>query len=225
MTGVARPSPAARGRITPRALLACGLMSSALYVAMNAIIPLRWDGYSIMDQTVSELSAIGAPTRPLWLALVTVYTLLYAAFGLGVWLGAERSSKLRVVGALIVGHGVFGLFWPPMHLRGAPFTLTDGLHIAFAVVTLVLMALTMGYAAKGLGEAFRNYTAATMATFVLFGTLTAIDAPALAANLPTPWIGVWERINIGAFMLWVGVFAAMLLRRSESSPQLQSVQR
>jgi hypothetical protein len=39
-----------------------------------------------------------------------------------------------------------------------------------------------------------------------------MDGPRIAANLPTPWVGLWERINIGAFLLWVIVLATMLLR-------------
>ena len=41
----------------------------------------------------------------------------------------------------------------------------------------------------------------------------------IAANLPTPWIGVWERINLGVFLLWVVVLAlgscAWRTRRAE----------
>jgi hypothetical protein len=31
-------------------------------------------------------------------------------------------------------------------------------------------------------------------------------------NLPTPWIGLWERINISVFLMWVVVLAAYLCR-------------
>jgi len=44
-----------------------------------------------------------------------------------------------------------------------------------------------------------------------FGALTVPDAPNSHANLPTPRVGVWERINIGVFLLWVMVLATMLL--------------
>ena len=50
-------------------LLVCGILSSLLYIAMNVFVPMQWDGYSSASQTVSELSAIGAPTRSLWAAL------------------------------------------------------------------------------------------------------------------------------------------------------------
>ena len=66
-----------------RVALICGIVSSLLYVAMNVFIPMRWDGYSSAAQTVSELSAIGAPTRALWVPLGTVYTLLVPVFGWG----------------------------------------------------------------------------------------------------------------------------------------------
>ncbi len=48
---------------------------------------------------------------------------------------------------------------------------------------------------------------------VMFGMLIGKETPDLQANLPTPYIGIWERINIAAFMLWVVVFATVLLRK------------
>jgi CubicO group peptidase (beta-lactamase class C family) len=101
-----------------------------------------------------------------------------------------------------------------MHLRGTEQSLTDTLHIVWSVVTLLLMALAIGFAAAGLGKRFRRYSVATLLVFVMFGTLTGLDGPRIAANLPTPWIGVWERINIGVWLLWVVVLAVALLRRS-----------
>ena len=55
--------------------------------------------------------------------------------------------------------------------------------------------------------------------FFVFGTLSGLDGPRLAANLPTPWMGVWERINIFSYMLWVVVLAIGLLRTPVERPQ------
>jgi hypothetical protein len=52
---------------------------------------------------------------------------------------------------------------------------------------------------------------------VAFGVLTFRDAPRLSTNQPTPLIGVWERINIAVFLLWVIVLAIALLRRGHPS--------
>ena len=47
-------------------LLLCGILSSMLYVAMTVFAAAEWPGYSSAAQTISELSAIGAPTRSMW---------------------------------------------------------------------------------------------------------------------------------------------------------------
>src|SRR5689334_24904528 len=104
-----------------KTLLVCGILSSLLYVAMNIFVAMQYEGYSSASQTVSELSAIGAPTRPLWVVLGIPYTLLVTAFGLGVWKSASRTRALRIAGGLIVAYGGLGVAWPfaPMHLREA----------------------------------------------------------------------------------------------------------
>jgi hypothetical protein len=202
-----------------RPLLVCGILSSLLYVAMLIVVPMQWPGYSSGSQTVSELSAIDAPTRSLWVTLGTVYTLLFVAFGWGVLLSADRAKALRIAGSLMIVQGLMGLLWPPMHARGTEFTLTDVLHIGWTMMTLLLMLLAIGFGAAAMGKRFRLYSIVTVATFVLFGTFTGIAAPRVAADLPTPWLGVWERINVGAFLLWVVVLAAALLRHRETPPE------
>jgi amino acid transporter len=108
-----------------------------------------------------------------------------------------------------------------MHLREALAagggTLSDTVHIALASVTVVLMLLAMAFGAAALGKRFRIYSIANLVILGLFGALTFLDAPRVAANLPTPWIGVWERINIGVFLLWVVVLAAALLRSRQAA--------
>jgi len=102
-----------------RILLVCGIVSSLLYVAMNVFVASQWTGYNSASQTVSELSAIGAPTRTLWVALGIPYTLLVAAFGWGVRASAGGNRSLRIAGGVMAAYGIVGLGWPfaPMHLR------------------------------------------------------------------------------------------------------------
>ena len=202
-----------------RLLLVCGILSTLLYLLMNVFIPMQWDGYSRSSQVISELSAIDAPTRGTWVPLGIVYTLLIAAFGAGVWAAAHGNRKLRIAGILLIFSGIFGLFWPPMHLRSEAFSLTDALHIAWSAVTLLIMLTVMGLAAAALGKRFRFYTIATVVLWLVFGTLTFLDSPEVASGDPTPWIGVWERINVGAYMFWLVLFALVLLRREAAAVQ------
>jgi hypothetical protein len=47
-----------RGTMGRKVLLACGILSSLLYVAANVLGARRWRDYSLTSHTVSELSAI-----------------------------------------------------------------------------------------------------------------------------------------------------------------------
>ncbi len=205
-----------------KALLACGIVSSLVYVATNVAGALAWDGYSSLSQTVSELFAIGAPSRTLVLPFGLAYDVLLVAFGVGAWQSAGRRRGLRVTAVLLIAVGAIGPIWPPMHLRGEVGSLTDTLHVVFAGVVAVFNLLAIGFGATAFGKRFRSYSIATLLVLVVFGTLTAFDGPRVAANLPTPWVGLNERINIAGYLLWVAVAAGMLLRGEPERPVIQS---
>jgi hypothetical protein len=200
-----------------RLLLGCGMLASLWYAAINIIVPLQWPQYSVTGQTISELSAIDAPTRPLWLVLVAPYLLLFAAFGWGTLLAAGTSRALRAAGWIVLFYCLFNAYWPPMHLRevlaAGGGTFSDTLHLVWAGVTTALFVLIMGCAMVALPGSFRRFTLFSLLLLALFGGLTALDAPDVARNLPTPLAGVWERINIGIFLLWIATFAFLLMRR------------
>jgi pimeloyl-ACP methyl ester carboxylesterase len=151
--------------------------------------------------------------------LGAAYGALLIAFGYGVWLCGRASRPLRIAGLLMIADGVFVFFWPPMHQRAAlaagGATLTDTLHIAWTMASGVLFMLSVGFAAAAFGNRFRAYAAATIVLQLAFGMITATYAASVQANLPTPWVGVWERIVAGLMMLWLFVLAVALLRRGE----------
>jgi len=207
-------------------LLNCGIFSSLWYIVINIAVPFFYTGYSVVTFTVSELSAIGAPTRILWVLLCILYSLSFAAFGWGVYLSNKNHSRLRVVGILIIIYSMFGLYWPPMNMRGHEPELTDMLHIIWAAITNIFMWLFMGFGAAALNNRFRIFTIISIVMHIVFGLLTSLEAPNIATNEPTLLIGFWERINISIFMIWVIVFAVELLKNkshlSSSSPATQN---
>ncbi len=207
-------------------LLICGIISSLLYIAMNIVVPFQFNNYSSASQTVSELSAVGAPTRTLWVWLGNLYTVLVIAFGCGVRRSANRNRSLRAAGNLIIVYGVISLIWPfvPMHQReflaSKGEMLTDKLHLALTMTTVLLMTISIAFGAIALGKQFRLYSIFTILALFLFGILTGMDAPNIRANLPTPYAGVWERIDIGVFLFWIIILAILLLRKQMHSGPL-----
>jgi hypothetical protein len=173
----------------------------------------QWPEYDSLSQTISELSAIDAPTKTLWALPGALYTILVLLFGWGVVRSAPHNRRLRAVGALIVAYGALGVVWPfaPMHQRdvlaAGGGTLSDTLHLVLASMTVTLMLMAIGIGAAALGPRFRAYSIVSLVVLAVCGALTFRDAPQLAVNGPTPWIGVWERINIGVFLLWIVMLA------------------
>lgn len=208
-----------------RALLVCGILSSLLYVVTVLLAATRWEGYSPASQTVSELIAIDAVTRPLVVPLFVTYALLIYAFGMGVWASADRKLALRFVAVGIIGKEVLGLvgtLFFPMHLREVLAadggTSSDSMHATLAFVGVLFMLFALASATFFFVKWFRLYSIATILLLVVGGVLTGSDVARMEANLPTPWMGVWERINIYAYMLWVIVLSIILLRAEAQRP-------
>ena len=204
------------GTITRKTLLICGVLSSLLYVVMNVVVPMQSETYNWVTQTISELSAIGAPTRQLWIKLAIFYGLLLTSYGFGIWLSAGTNWLLRVVAAIFILQGVIGFVWPPMHQRevlaagGGSFT--DTMHIIYSAVTVFLMLIAMWFGSKSLDKPFRFYSVVSIGTLIILGTWTAVEAPKLQHNQPTPWLGIIERVLILIFLVWIVVIAVLLLR-------------
>lgn len=206
---------------TRRMALLCGALSSLLYLAMNIIVPFFYEGYSFASHTISELSAIDAPTRTLWIVPAVVYTLLVTAFGWGVWTSAKQDRRLRVVGGLMIAYGLSGIAWffAPMHQRevlaAGGGTIEDTMHIVLSGVTSVIYLSALVFGAAAFGKTFRIYTFVTMALLIAAGVPLGMDGPKVALNQPTPWIGVTERIMLGVVILWIAVLSVALLRRQD----------
>jgi hypothetical protein len=202
-----------------RALLTCAMAAPALYVGLDALAARLYHDYSYRDQTISELSAVGAPTRPLWVAVGSVDSLLALAGAVGTWLSAGRRPVVRAVAAMAGAVGALGLLaWPfaPMHRRevlaAGGSTGADTAHIVLAGVDSALFLAMMAIGSRALGRRFRRYSLASLAATVVCGAYTGANGPRVSANKPTPWLGAAERVAVFAPMVWTGVLAACLWR-------------
>jgi hypothetical protein len=195
-------------------LVSCGVIAPLLYVATDVFLAMDWEGYSYRDQTISELNAIGAPTRTLSIVLGIAGYAFLAAFGVGVWRSAGTDRRLRVAAGGLIVLGVLAWFGVPfmsMHVREAEETLTDTLHLAQLAVAGPLLLVVIGFGAAAFGWWFRLYSAATVLVTLAFGAWSGTYGADIADDLETPWVGVIERISVYAYQLWFVVFAIALL--------------
>jgi hypothetical protein len=199
-----------------RVLLICGVVSSLLYVGIDALAAMFFGDYhSFTSQAISEQMAVGAPTERLVDPLFLLYGVLLIAFALGVWRAAGGDRLLRASAAFMFTNAVVGMTGPllfEMDVRGTGDGRRDALHVALTGVIVLLILAAIGFGAFTRGRRFKIYSFATVVTMVVFGALAGYLARDLATGGPTPWFGLAERINIGAYLLWVVVLAVSLLR-------------
>ena len=176
----------------------------------------RWEGCSFRDQTISELGAIGAPSRALFSVLLVVVYALMVAFGVGVRKVAGGNRRLRVVGGLLVGLGLLALTvgqFAAMRSRGTDQGSAGALHLMEGMVAMLMTFTAMGIAATAFGQRFRYYTIATILLALGFGAWASLEVPQVEEGLATPWLGVKERIFWYGYQSWFAVLALRLLRK------------
>jgi pimeloyl-ACP methyl ester carboxylesterase len=200
-------------RISHKALRACGILASLTYVATDIVASLRYPGYNFIDQTVSELFAIGAPTSRIVVPLFTLSSTLLVAFAFGVWASCGHNRALRWLSTMIFANAVNTVvLWNvfPLHMRGVAPTFTDTMHLVLAVNPFVLLSIVFGIVAfKG---SFRVYSAVTVLVLVLPAVVSFSYVTAVAANLPTPGMGLAERVAQYGYQLWQAMLAVVLMR-------------
>jgi hypothetical protein len=148
------------------------------------------------------------------------YTALMIAFGVGVWAVAGGSRAGRITGAVLIGEAVWGfaggvLF--PMAVRGSEESLRNEMHPIYGIGMPILFLVAVGFGSRLLGKKFRYYSYGTIVAAFACGFLVAVQAPQVAADEPTPWLGLEERINAYLSMLWIAALAVGLLRAQRFS--------
>jgi hypothetical protein len=208
-----------------KVLLGCGIAYAASYIVANDVIAAaKWSGYRRWDQAISELSAKGADPRQFLVAMLPVWTALMIAFGVGIWRSARTRRALRVTGGLMVAHGIvaIGWLWFPMtsrvdmvvHGTGG----NDTGHLVMSGLTGVFVVAEMVSAAVAFGWWFRLYSAITIVAILVCGALTSALSPNLEDGKPTRWMGLYERISIGGWLLWMTVLAVILINELRRGP-------
>jgi hypothetical protein len=202
-----------------KVLLLCGILSSLLYVGMDILCSTLWAGYSYTSQAISELSAIGAPTRSLWIVMTFIYAPLLIAFGIGVWASAGGRRSVRITGILLSIWGALGFVWLlfPMHLRGSIGSATDTMHLVMSAITVLLITTFIAIGSGAGKRWFRIYSILTILVMLTFGAYVGTLASRVQAQLPTPGLGIIERVSVFSPMLWVVVLAIILMHENQAA--------
>jgi hypothetical membrane protein len=212
-----------RGRTAKKSLLLAGVAAVVVYAIGDVLSGLFYDGYSYLNQAISELSAFGSPVRPLMVTVILIHNVLLLAFGIGLLRVAQRRS-VWWIGALLVAEFVLvGIpthtFWA-MSSRNMATGFNDTMHIATSAVFGLLMVAMMVLSAVAYRGWFRLYSLATMVVVIGFGMASSFAIRGIEQN-DTPWAGGFERINAYAYFAWLVILAVMAIRHELGSSQTE----
>jgi hypothetical protein len=194
-------------------MLFCGIFASLFFVVSDVLGGLLWEGYSFTVQSISELSAIGAPTRPLVVPLNLFFNVLLILFGLGVW-NASRKRAMHVIAALLLGNAIINIavvLFFPMHLGEA----VSAIHLSIMVTNVIfLQMLTIVFGAVAFRNWFRFYSVGTLLAFIALTVIGLFVVPQIISG--PPQIGLQERVMEYGVLLWQAMLSAALLRAKTS---------
>ena len=198
------------GRLRNRFLI-CGIIASLLWAGTDILAGALWEGYNFISQSISELSAIGAPTRLFVFPLNLTCDVLLIIFGLSVWRSADQKRALRVTALMVVGtavmNGLASAFFP-MHLGESASSNTMG--VILGATGMVFFLLAVGFGAAAYRNWFRFFSIGILLAFFVL-TIVGLLRPLIATGEPTSSIGIQERTMSYVYLMWVVVLAIVLL--------------
>jgi hypothetical protein len=184
-----------------------------VYLIGDVVSSLLYDGYSYLDQAISELSAFGSPVRRLMVTVILIHNVQLLAFGIGVLRVARRRSvwwigALQIAEVVLVGIATH-TFWA-MSSRDMAMGFNDTMHITLSTVFGAMVAAMMVLSAVAYPGGFRPYALATLVVVVGFGIASSLAMHGIEQD-DTPWAGGFERINAYAYFAWLVVLAVMVI--------------
>lgn len=194
-------------------LLLAGMAAPLVYAATVILGGVLTPNYSHVDQAISELTATGASRRRQLEPGFVVYNVLVVLFVVGLLFHTRHWGRLFRWGSLTVGlTGVLGLASTPFPMDpiGETATAAGILHLVTAgflsVGTMAAMLLFgMGWWSRPDRQTWSFLTLAALAAVFVSGLLAA-----MAAAQGWPAMGLYERITIGIFLVWMFLTALHL---------------
>ena len=198
--------------VVQQVLLWCGILAPLVHLATDQLAGRLLQGYSLAAQSMSELSASGAPTRKLVVALTIPATVLMVAFGVGVWRAGGQALLPRIVAGLVIGNAVLGLIataFFPTRFGERPAFGSTGVIIMFLSVICFVLALVFG--AVAYGGWLRVVSIGIPVAYVLLAVFRFATAASSSTGGTGELMGTQERTMAYAFLFWVMALAVHLL--------------
>ena len=198
-----------------KAFAICGIIAPISYLSLAIIGGLLRPGYSHITHSVSELLVVGAPNKPLLLTILIIYGVLMILFPIGLHRGINEGKGSKVGPACLVVAGVLVLLTAtlfPQDPGGEPVTFAGTMHVALvtSMAILSLIAILAFWRRLKSDSLWSGYDRYSLVTFIVAITLGVISVILIDSS----YMGLLERLSVGAILQWIFVMAIKLVRLS-----------
>jgi len=200
-------------------LLSCGIAAPILYIVTAiAGAAMRPNDYSHLVNAISELLSNGAPNKAVLDVVFNIYNALLLLFALGAYTAMKDFPRLsKMAMGILIGIQILSFSWWlfPMDPIGAEATFAGTMHnVLGGVVALatIVMPLLMGFGARTL-DLFNRYTVYSFisSAIIFVSGLTGVILAGKGVHL----FGLFERITIGTYEVWIFVTAFKLMKMQQ----------
>jgi hypothetical protein len=200
-----------------------GIVAPLFYIIPTVVGGLLRPGYSHISNSVSDLLASGAPNRIYLMIPFTVYPVFLSVFGFGLFAilrskPAPLNSTTGLIGFILIGAsmGVLGILTTtifPQDPHGAPMTTPGLMHlilVAIQAISAIAAILLIGFwfRTNGLSGYF-IYSIASFVVLLITGIISIIGV-----TQGSQFIGLFERLNVGAITQWLIVIGLWFILKS-----------
>jgi len=194
--------------------LLTGIAAPLIYAFTVILGGILWRDYSHVSQAISELTATDAPYRLPLNILFSISGILAALFAGSAYFYVKKfkSALLQAAMGIFLIITILSFLWAffPMDPRGAEATVQGVIHLVLAGIVsplTILCPILVGFGFRKIEgfEAYSMYSLISAAVILVTGVLAVISA-----NYEAVYLGVYTRLTIGSYQLWVALSAMML---------------
>jgi uncharacterized protein DUF998 len=178
-----------------RAVLIAVLIAAILFIATDLLGLARWKGYDYIHQSISDLTAIGSPTRSWAVPLTLGHNLALLIAGVAILLLPGRNLPLRITASLLIVTAIawLGAQLFPNQVGESPAPSSPLVVLgATAVVASVLM---IAFGAAAFSGWFRIVSIGVLAAFAVLTILGFMQG--------APRVGLQERVLSYVTLGWM----------------------
>ena len=196
-------------------LIYCGIAAPVLYVITAIVGAALRNDYSHIVNAISELISNGAPNKAILDVVFNIYNaLLLAICHWRIYCFEECAASLSNCNGIFIGIQILSFSWGffPMDPMGSQATFAGTMHnILGGIVALatIIMPLLMGLGLRQVDgfQGYAKYSFISSAIIFVSG-LTGV----ILAGQGVQLFGLFERITIGTYEVWIFVTALNLLK-------------